>query len=74
MATARSARRQQHAHLIDFGDSRVALERLKNAVRESAYRGRRRAWLVVSEATPPKRDTIRMPAESYGMVRRRAGD
>ena len=61
-------------HLLSFSDNRITLERLHEAVRVSAYRGRRRAWLTVAEVTPPRRDTIRMPADSYGMARRRAGE
>ena len=73
MATARSARKAR-AHLLAFADERIVLERLRDAVRERAYHRRLRSWLYVGEARPPSRDTVKMPVESYGMVRRRAGD
>lgn len=73
MATARSARKAR-AQLAAFADDRIVLERLADAIRERAYRSRLRAWLIVGEARPPRRDTMRLPADSYGMVRRRATD
>lgn len=73
MATVRSARKAR-AQLAAFADDRIVLERLRDAIRERAFRARLQAWLFVGEARPPRRDTMRLPADSYGMVKRRAGD